>query len=401
MRAQQRLLTGRAWDDFCDIIRLAGRAVDTWGDDVGPLDRAEYYRFLSRVMRNAFERFVENCEPARPRFRDVPWRSTINIQSPDQDHLLCEFDHPYDYRITGRRGTVPYFILAEHTAPQPADLASLDWAALGVKGLDGFDPTHRVSRGTLSSDDMIFDASGRFEIIASLREQKGNWLPLKPDSLGIIARVMHHRRAEERSPTFQIERIDGPRPGPLGPEDIAAGLAKTAQTVLGYTEKLRAWRLANASSKANRIIFSPSFYLAHGGVNDRQFGFGVWSRQPSQAIVVEFQPPDCEYWIFQLCSIWQENLDVYEDGQGYATKFTTTPADNGTVRLVIADDDPGIEARWIDPGGHTHGIMGLRLIKTATVPAVAVYLINTETLARDGLNALDPRAAIRTENQAP
>ncbi|MFM7275869.1 MAG: hypothetical protein ACKO4A_18835, partial [Gammaproteobacteria bacterium] len=90
-KAARRLLEGRAWDDFCEQLRRAGHMVDRFGDTANALDRAEWYRFMTRLMRNGFERFVENCEPERPRLRDAPWRQGMNFQSPDQDHLLAEF----------------------------------------------------------------------------------------------------------------------------------------------------------------------------------------------------------------------------------------------------------------------------------------------------------------------
>ena len=121
MKAEERLFAGRAWDDFCDTLKEAGRIVDRFGpDEIDRLDKAEWYRFLSRVTRSALERFAENCEPERPRLRDTVWRQAINFQSPDQDHLLAEFvDGRHDYVIRGNRGGLPYFVIASWRAPQP------------------------------------------------------------------------------------------------------------------------------------------------------------------------------------------------------------------------------------------------------------------------------------------
>ena len=63
----QRLLSGRAWEDYCEVLKVAGRAIERFGDEPTALDRAEWYRFLTRLTRNGLERFVENCEPERPR----------------------------------------------------------------------------------------------------------------------------------------------------------------------------------------------------------------------------------------------------------------------------------------------------------------------------------------------
>ena len=79
-RARDRLVSGEAWDDFCETLKVAGRVIDGFGEEPSDVERAEWYRFLSRMVRNGFERMVENCEPDRPRLRDAPWRQSINVQ---------------------------------------------------------------------------------------------------------------------------------------------------------------------------------------------------------------------------------------------------------------------------------------------------------------------------------
>ena len=57
--------------------------------------------------------------------------------------------------------------------------------------------------------------------------------------------------------------------------------------------------------------------------------------------------------------------------------------------MVIADTDPGIGGNWLDPGGHIHGGMSLRLILTqAPPPPVSAYLLPLETLRAEGRAAL-------------
>jgi hypothetical protein len=303
--AKERLLSGRAWDDFCETLRLAGRGIERFGEEPGELDRAEWYRFLTRIVRNGLERFVENCEPERPRLRDAPWRQSINVQCPDQDHLLAEFpDGSREYRIRGWRGTAPYFVIAAWSAAQPADLGARDWAPRGVAGLRDFDPATLRTTAFLPSERVRFEADGSFEVILSQREHAGNWLELRPDSVGILIRVVHHDRAREEAPRVEIERLDRPAPRPLRAEEMSAGLAKAGQAVLAYSELVRAWWQENLAERPNRLRFSRATYLSNGGVPDRHFAFGAWRKPVSEALVVEFRPPECEYWIFQLCNLW-------------------------------------------------------------------------------------------------
>ena len=128
---------------------------------------------------------------------------------------------------------------------------------------------------------------------------------------------------------------------------------------------------------------------------DRHHGFGTWERARDEALVLGFVPTPCDYWIFQLCNIWQENLDNYEDGDGYVQKYTARYEADGSVRVVIAEEDPGCGGNWIRPFGHVHGGMSLRLIKTTgEPPAVTLHRLPLAALRAQGLGALASVEAI-------
>ena len=111
-----------------------------------------------------------------------------------------------------------------------------------------------------------------------------------------------------------IERLDGVSPTPIAPADVSSGLAKAGNEVLGYVELVRAWWQERLADLPNQLRFSRNLYLSNGGVADRHHAFGTWRIEPDEALVLRFTPPETETWIFQLCSMWQENLDCYEDG---------------------------------------------------------------------------------------
>ncbi|HBM83890.1 MAG TPA: hypothetical protein DD459_09495 [Halieaceae bacterium] len=396
--AAERLKSGAAWDDFCETVRSAGHIVDEFEGKITELDRSEWYRFLTRLLRNGFERYMENCEPDRPRLRDAPWRQSINFQSPDQDHLLAEFvDGSYDYRIHGNRGTLPYFVIAAWSAKQPDDLAARDWAKHGVSGLQEFDPATLTTTGFLPSEAIEFDADGNFEIIVSQTQPAGtnNWLSITSDCVGILVRTLYHDRANTVAPTMTIARLDNVPPRPIAADEVSAGLAKAGQLVLAYVELVRSWWQENLSKRANSIRFSRALYLSNGGVPDRHHGFGAWEKKADEALVLHFTPGPCEYWIFQLCNVWQENLDCYEEGQGYTTKSRARYESDGSVFVVIADADPEVGGVWLDAYGHVHGGMSLRLIKAAgEPPQVALYRLPLKTLRSVGLSGLPNEQAI-------
>lgn len=399
--AAERLLSGKAWDDFCDVLKVAGRSIEAFGDQPSDLDRAEWYRFMSRVARSGMERLIENAEPTRPRLRDMVWRQSINVQTVDQDHLMCQFDEARDYRITGARGTIPYFVMAVLTAPAPADAGARDWAVEGLAGLKQFDPSNLKTTGFLGSQQLQIEADGSFEIILSQKDPGPGktWLKLEADTNCILIRFVWSDRDKEIAPAMRIERMDGAAPEPLTPALMANNLAWAAQGVLGYAELVRNWwqgTQGNFSAKLNRLDFSRSQYLSNGGVPDRHVAFGGWEKGKDEALVLEFTPPPCEYWNFQICNMWQENLDTFEDGNGWISNYRHVAEADGRVRIVIAERDPGLGGNWINSFGHDKGIWGLRFVRTEATPPVNLWRLPLAALEECKLGALVPEAAVAT-----
>ncbi len=398
--AHARLVSGQSWEDFCDTMKVAGRMVDQF-EDLSDLDRAEWYRFLTRLIRSGLERLVENAEPTRPRLRDVPWRQSINVQTVDQDHLMCQFDEPRDYRLIGTRGTIPYFVLASLAAPAPDDVGAQDWTPQGLDGLKLFDPSNLKTRGFIGSQQLIVAPDGTFEIIFSQNDpgEGKNWLKLTPDTNCVLIRLVWSDRATETAPGMRLERMDGAVAEPVTPALVANNLAWAGQNVLGYAELVRNWwqgSQGNFITKLNRLDFSRAQYLSNGGVPDRHVAFGGWQKGLDEAIVLEFTPPECEYWNFQLCNIWQENLDTFEDGNGWISNYRHVVGSDGKVRIVIAERDPGVGGNWINAFGHDKGIWGLRFVRTEATAPVSLWRLPLAELETKGESALDPATAVLT-----
>lgn len=398
--AHQRLVNGDAWNDFCDTLKQAALLVDEF-EGLSDLDRAEWYRFLSRSLRSGLERLLENAEPTRPRLRDMVWRQSINVQTVDQDHLMCQFDEARDYRIFGDLGTIPYFVIAALSAPAIEHPGSESWATQGRLGLEQFDPSNLKTTGFISSQQLKLKGDGHFELILSQNNpgDEYNWLPLTATTNCILIRLVWADRSIDRAPTLDIERLDGAKPEPINPTLIADNLAWSAQNVLGYAELVRNWwqgTQGNFSARLNRLSYSRAQYLSNGGVPDRHVAFGGWEKQLDEALILQFTPPRCQYWNFQLCNIWQENLDTFEDGNGWINNSRHVVEQDGSVLVVIAEKDPGIGGNWIDSFGHEKGIWGLRFVQTEHTASVNLWRLPLSELISRGRNALDQAEHIET-----
>jgi len=394
-KAAERLLTGRAWDDLCETLRRTGHMIEQFGDGVTELDRTEWYRFLSRFVRMGFEHYVECSEPTRPRFHAMTWRQSINFTSPLQDHLFADFvDGRADYVIEGNRGSLPYFVIASLHFEGPADLAARDWAAQGVEGLRHFNPALLKTQGALQSTQIRFDERGNFRVVVS-RDNPGpghDWLPITADSSMLLVRGVYATRDGTVPATMKIARLDGAKPRPIDAAFLSGALAKAAQMTLAYAELARSWWQDNLSARPNTVRFDDALYLSNGGVQDDRFhGFGAWERAADEALIVRFTPIPCDYWTFQLCNIWQENFDNYEEGQGYIYKDGAKVQQDGAVVIVVADRDPGCGGNWIDPYGHTQGGWSFRLIRTRgqLPPPVHTWKVRLRDLEEKGLKIIN------------
>ena len=105
--AVEQLMLGKTWEQFCEALKSAGQQILRPEAPDTPLDRAEGYRYLSRLVRVALEMHVEFANPDFPGFI-VPSHETIKIgaDSPDNLYMSARLDGRNEYRVSGRRGTV-------------------------------------------------------------------------------------------------------------------------------------------------------------------------------------------------------------------------------------------------------------------------------------------------------
>ena len=168
--AEQRVMSGASWDDFCDGLKEAGQLVFAEKAPANPFDRAEGYRYLARMLRAGLESFLESGDSAFPELR-CPVHETIKMgaDNPDNYYQSAPINPDYDYRITGTRGTVDY--LGFGTVINR-------YSSGGGMKTDGF----------LDSMDMEIDEDGSLEIIVSQTKQEGNWLRMGPETNAINVR---------------------------------------------------------------------------------------------------------------------------------------------------------------------------------------------------------------------
>ena len=170
--AEQRVASGAAWRDFCRRLEAIGEIVLGARIADTPIDRAEGYRYLTRLTRIALDMHLENADSDFPGFYAASHPTAkIGADNPDNIYMNAAISGARTYRLTGNRGSVP--ILSFGTK---ADGLSADGDIL--------------STGEIDIRAMAVDADGRFELIVARDPQPGNWLPIAPvDRFKLVLRL--------------------------------------------------------------------------------------------------------------------------------------------------------------------------------------------------------------------
>jgi hypothetical protein len=342
--AAPALADSELWQRFCEQLQLAGAQILRPEAPADAFNRAEGYRFLTRVLRAALAQEVEFADVQFPVFYTLS-DTTIKIgaDNPDNIYLNAQVSGRYDYRISGHRGTVNYIGFSSKA---------------GSYGKTGT----LMPTGMIDSKQLQFNADGTFELIVSANKHPGNWLPMTADTSMLIVRQTRLDRVREQPAQLRIECLNGARePAPLNPQRFAQQLLAAAQMVQGTAKLCADWA---QQFKAAPNAFPPqdqSDYQRGGGDPVIFYVHGYWQLAPDEALVVEVPRLQCDFWNFQVDNYWMESLD-YRYYTIHLNKSTVRYNAAGGATLVIAHRDPGVP-NWLNTTGHALGTMLFRVIR--------------------------------------
>jgi len=344
-----RVMSGQAWEDFCDQLKSAGQTILAENAPDTPLDRAEGFRYLSRLTRAALENFVEHADPLAPALhRPVHETAKIGADNPDNYYQTCAISGQHEYVIRGTRGTIHYLDFAT----QSGGVASTGDSR---------------QAGHLDAAGLAIDADGRFEITVSCEERPGNWLRMTPDCEQLIVRQTFLDREAEEPAQLEILRVGGEaRPAPLTPEALGTGLARASGLVVSCAALFSSWAHGFEQHANELPKFDDAVSMGAGGDPNICYYHSYWKLGPEEALVIDATPPACEHWNFQLDNHWMESLD-YRFHRIHVNKHTAVYRDDGSVRIVVAHRDPGVP-NWIETAGHDRGTMCFRWIRAQEHP---------------------------------
>jgi hypothetical protein len=342
----RRIVSGKAWEEFCDRLKLAGTALMYAGAPRDAFQQAEGVRYLSRLTRAGLEAFVEYNDPGFPVFRRMVHESVkMGADNPDNHYYNAQISGKYEYRIRGKRNTIHYLGFFTQNGNY------------GTTG--GLSPC-----GVLEHNDLFVEDDGSFEIILS-RERKGkNWLKVEADTGLVMVRQTFYKRDTEIPAEFSISRIGGAeRPAPLTPAAVDEGLKTAALFVVGAPMLFAGWAKGFQKHTNKLPLFDPATSNAAGGDANITYFHSHWKLGDDEALLIEVKPPPCDNWNFQLNNYWMESLD-YRYFNICINMSSAVYEDDGSLRVAVSARDPGLP-NWLETCGHREGTMCWRWYRPA------------------------------------
>lgn len=368
----QALIDGTLWAQFCKLLEQAGQVVLRESAPSDPQTRAEGFRYLSRMTRAGLEAFVEFADPQAPVLRrTVDETKKMGSDNPDNYYLNAAISGAYEYRITGSRGTVDYLAFATQKG--------------GYGEGRGLPPT-----GQIEASQLELGPDGELELWVSCTPKPGNWLAMEPDSGMLIVRQTFGDRSREVPADLTIECIgrEGP-PHQPGPDAIGHGLRRTGMLVGGAAALFANWAEGFRKHPNELPQFNPQVSLMAGGDPAIAYYHAYWQLADDEALVIEFEPPVCHTWNFQVNNWWMESLD-YRFHPVVINKFGAQVRDDGSVRLILSRRDPGL-GNWLSTCGLPQGTMCLRWVRAESHPQPRARVVALADLdAERGIGETSP-----------
>jgi hypothetical protein len=338
----ERLSSGEAWRDFCDRLKAAGESILGDGFPDEPRDRAEGFRWLTRLVVHATQMEVEAGDARHPFF--VRYETPVNQwggPNPDNAYLRANIDPSCSYRIwanvTGVRQAI--FSLNE---------GDMQLGEFGVYA------EHSIDQFEVATD-------GKLEIWLSADPQSKNWMEMHPDGRLLTIRVFQSDWKNDAAPVFHIERV-GAEGVPRPPVD-AAFMNRALDRSASWIERTATFWNAYTTqgwSRATPNVVNPAG-PAKGGADNILYGSCFWELAPDQALLIDCEPPDATYWGFTIHTLgWLESGDFAERQTSLNGDQTFLDRD-GRMRIVLAHRDPGVP-NWIDIESRTRGLLVYRWV---------------------------------------
>jgi hypothetical protein len=379
----RRLVHGSAWRAWCERLAAVGDSILAEGRPDTPRDRAEGYRWLTRLVVHALRQEVEAGDPLHPHLMgyetpDAQWGGP----NPDNLYLRAAVAPGESYRVWGDVRGVRQAIFSLHEG-------DMQLGELGVWSETSLDALH-------VGDD------GRLEILVSAErpddQAATNWMPMHPKARLLTVRVYQSDWERDAAPLFHIERVGArgvPRPAP-GPAALARALDRAASWVEASAAFWPRYTAEGRKRAEPNVPMPPA--RPPGGAADIRYGACFWELAPGEGLLLECERPDADYFGFTLHTLgWLESGDFAERQTSLNDQQLHADPD-GRLRIVLAGADPGVP-NWLDTEGRAAGMLVYRYVWTRSEPVPRARVLPLAQL-RGALPAAHPEVTADQRREA-
>jgi len=353
----QAVMSGQAWEAFCERLKVVGKvalASDVPGTE---LDRAEAYRFMVQQLERSIDAVLIRQDRAQPLLTLAMHRLyKFGVDSPEAKNFTAQLDSNGTYKLHGTLGTAPLL------ATQVSQIFP------NYKGFDSL------------SNEQIGQPGEAFEVLISREKPDGYtgaWLYLPPEADFLSIREYFRDWENEQPSELMLSRVDYvPGPPPIDSatmerlfDEIAATFESRVPMWLHLTKPRRA-TLKNTLSFARQN--------AAQGLKDNRYGAGWFDLAEDEALLITLDAPDALMWSFQLANFWSESLD-FTNHTSSINDFQAVASSDGKYRLIVSSFDPGV-VNWLDSAGHRHGLIHYRYQQSKNAPQPQVRLLGRNEL---------------------
>ncbi len=304
------------------------------------------HRALMHILEAALVGYFEQ-DPARPDFRRIVTPSRkLTGDNPDAIYFDAPVAEGYSYVVHGNMQGAAYFSVTLEEGSGDGNMAS-------------------NTAGVLNNLDMEIDSNGNFTLYLGGPERDRNWLPLTADASRITTRHYFEQPQPAATevglePRMHIECLNAPdTPAPPSDDSVAAGIRRVANAVRSRTLGMPPMAntepppfLALTPNEFPAPVPPGDFGLA---AFDAHYAMAPYLLNADEALVITGRWPDCSFGNVCLWNRFQQTLD-YRSRQVSLNRSQTTLESDGSFRIVLAHEDPGV-ANWIDTEGKAFGLV--------------------------------------------
>ncbi len=384
-------LSAKAWKQFITKLDEAGTNILNELGAVDARERAEGFRYLTRLISIGLEMHLEHADAARPTFSRIITDTRKFIgDNPDTEYDYVSLDGDREYRIWGNRGVSTYLAFCIYGKNEEGN------------------PTIGAN---ISDAEISFDDDGNFELFLSAENTRNatNWQQLDKDATHMLVRQYFTGDRTQRG-TYQIEALTPIEPPAAYSEEmlmqqlnkigdfvketsemsaalsIFAALNSISSEQLGEGEVHETIEIAGGemvkderpSAEELAAKIDPKAIAGHMPTPDIQYSGAWWELKPDEVVVIEGKPVKSRYWSIQIFNRWLESPD-YRYSKVDINSTEVSYEDDGSFIVVLAPEDKGFK-NWISTDGFTHGQVCFRALIAEETAEVSYRIEKAEKM---------------------